>query len=124
MKINNFSVIFMTAAVLAILLLVSGCGSKSSAANVNTAPSQPGNTNTAIQAKVSSGVSGDVDFYALEITHSGNPNCFLSACDCQCYPIKNVPLTARQTSCATDCNDAYGITGCRFTNYQCVTLKN
>ena len=124
MKIKNFSVIFMIAAVLSVLLLASGCGSKSTATNANTAAGQPGNTNTASQVKVSSEVSKDVDFNALEVTHSGDPNCFLSACDCQCYPKKNVPLTARQTSCATDCNDVYSITGCRYTNCQCVKLKN
>jgi hypothetical protein len=116
MNIKIFSIL----AVLA-LLLVSGCGNKNTS-NVNTASAQAGNTNTASQVKVSSEVSKEVDFYALEITHSGDPNCFLSACDCQCYPIKNVPLTARQTSCATDCNNVYGVTGCRFTNYQCVTV--
>lgn len=108
-----------------VLLLACGCGSKSSATNANAASGQPvSNERPMAQAAASSESSSDIDFNALEVTHSGDSNCFLSACDCQCYPKKNVPLTARQTSCATDCNDVYGITGCRLTNYQCVTLES
>ncbi|MBD3313876.1 hypothetical protein GF345_05535 [Candidatus Woesearchaeota archaeon] len=58
----------------------------------------------------------------LEITPSGDDKCFLSPCDCNCYPVKNVPVHAKRPTCAFDCRSEYGITGCRFTNFQCTTI--
>lgn len=66
---------------------------------------------------------GDVDLKSLEITPSGDAQCFLSPCDCQCYKIENVPLNKRKTTCGTDCADTYGTKGCQFTNFQCATLN-
>ncbi|MFC1753431.1 hypothetical protein ACFL96_08565 [Thermoproteota archaeon] len=63
------------------------------------------------------------EFKALEITPSGDDRCFLSPCDCQCYPIPNVPTTAKKPTCGIDCQDAYGATGCQFTNYQCFVTE-
>jgi len=63
------------------------------------------------------------DYSNLEVTPSGDPKCFLSPCDCNCYVIPNVPPTKKKPTCAINCKAEYGITGCRFTNYQCTALK-
>ncbi|HLC46889.1 MAG TPA: hypothetical protein VJI75_04060 [Candidatus Nanoarchaeia archaeon] len=64
-----------------------------------------------------------VDFNSLEVTPSGDPKCFLSPCDCNCYVIPNVPQNKRSPLCADSCADTQGIKGCRFTNFQCATIK-
>lgn len=64
------------------------------------------------------------DLRDIEITPSGDPNCFLSPCDCNCYPIKNVPLTAKKPMCAMNCRQQYGISGCVFREYRCSAVQS
>ena len=63
------------------------------------------------------------DLKSKEITPSGDPNCFLSPCDCNCYQVKNVPLTARKVTCGMNCRTEYGVTGCLYRGDKCVALK-
>ena len=63
------------------------------------------------------------DMKKLEITPSSDPSCFLSPCDCNCYNVKNVPLTAKKATCAMDCQQQYGINGCVYRGDKCVALK-
>lgn len=65
--------------------------------------------------------AGDVK--AREITPSGDPKCFLSPCDCNCYYITNVPLTAKKVTCGLNCRAEYSITGCLYRGDKCVALK-
>lgn len=112
------------AIVLMILVVSMGC-SKEPNTNVNEKSSQPTTVKTSTTPVVSEKTSKTTadEYRQLEITPSGEPKCFLSPCDCNCYPIPNVPLTAKRSTCATDCKEVYGVTGCRFTNFQCYALK-
>lgn len=63
------------------------------------------------------------DVRALQITPSGDSQCFLSPCDCNCYVIKNVPLHAKKPMCATNCRQEYGISGCVFGGVTCSAIQ-
>ncbi len=67
--------------------------------------------------------SDPAEIKAKEITPSGDPKCFLSPCDCNCYFITNVPLTAKKVTCGLNCRAEYGITGCLYRGDKCVALK-
>ena len=111
---------------LALLLAVAGCSSESSQDSEEQAVSQDTPAEESSGKPSTSDVmeenSPEEELKMLEVTPSGDEKCFLSPCDCNCYPIKNVPLTARKPTCATNCEETYGISGCRFTNYQCYAL--
>lgn len=112
--------------ILASLILVglSGCG-EDEASPAAVQSSQPAAQTATSQPAAQETASSDPNavYRELEITPPGDERCFLSPCDCVCYPIPNVPKTAMKATCASDCREEMGITGCRFTNYQCVTTK-
>lgn len=122
-------VFVLTILLLAVVALLAGCSSKGS-----TGDSTGSSVSTVEQAQQGEGAAYyekseplenvDVDdLRKLEITPSGDQNCFLSPCNCNCYLIKNVPLTAKKPMCAVDCKDLYGIKGCTFSGYSCSAVK-
>lgn len=108
-----------------LILAFAGCSPKETSSNTvpasDSAQTEAPSTSVAPQAPAAK-ADPYQEYRDLEITPSGDGKCFLSPCDCNCYPIPNVPLNAKKPTCATDCKNIYGITGCRFTNYQCYTL--
>ena len=105
-----------------LVIAISGCSDeKTSSAAADQKTSQTAQQ-TSPQTTEQASSDPAAEYRQLEITPSGDSKCFLSPCDCVCYPIPNVPKTAKKPTCAVDCNAEYGKTGCRFTNYQCVTL--
>ena len=123
MKIRHVLAIMI--AVCAILL--AGCSDKGDAV---TSSSQQAAQQTASQDETYSEKSVPLenvdvnDLRSIEITPSGDPDCFLSPCDCNCYPVKNVPLHAKKAMCATNCRQEYGISGCVFREYRCSAIQS
>ena len=114
--------------IILILILFTGCSDKNTpyvpttVNGVTQEPADPGFKPEVIEeTKTEEDVNSE--YRDLEITPSGDEKCFLSPCDCQCYPIPNVPKTAKKPTCAVDCKEIYEVSGCRFTNYQCVVLN-
>ena len=130
MRILNKTKIAILISFLLIALLVFGCGGDKDASSMKTSEPQ-GSAVKIDENAVSVGDQGgspllseqDIDFRDLEVTPSGEPKCFLSPCDCNCYMIPNVPANKRKATCATDCSDEYGVNGCQYTNLKCATIK-
>lgn len=118
---KTHTMIALLSALALTILLLAGCSEDIQTVETGSAGSS--GSAPAEDTTASGGDSGGDSLKSLEITPSGDDKCFLSPCDCNCYPVKNVPLTARKATCAINCREVYGVTGCRFTNYQCVTLE-
>jgi len=105
-----------------VVLFLAGCGEKEAdvaSPEPQTQATLPTST-TPVEPEVP--IDPVAELMALEITPSGHDKCFLSPCDCVCYMVQNVPKDAKEATCAIDCESIYDITGCDFTNFQCVTL--
>ncbi|MCX8147218.1 MAG: hypothetical protein N3D84_02000 [Candidatus Woesearchaeota archaeon] len=112
------AVFFAIALVVIAAALLLGCSKK----NTQTSEFKPINN---ANAKVNEAVPQSVydEYRDFEVVPSGEEQCFLSPCDCVCYVIPNVPNTAKKVGCAINCTKTYGIKGCKFTNYQCFSVK-
>jgi len=112
---------------IALIVLVIGCSEDKAPDTATTAP-----TTTQPEPAVTTGTETSVpledmdidELRSLEITPSGDPECFLSPCDCNCYLTKNVPLTQKRPMCASNCKDEYGINGCVFREYRCSAIQS
>ncbi|MBU0535336.1 MAG: hypothetical protein KKE20_00055 [Nanoarchaeota archaeon] len=108
--------------VMALAIILAGCGGKAAEQPASLQTPITANENPAVQQPVPQN-DPVAELRDIEITPSGNEKCFLSPCDCTCYMVQNVPKDKKLSTCAINCRDIYGISGCDFTNFQCVTLK-
>lgn len=112
------TIILVIVVLASVLLVTSGCKEESAPSTAKPAGQSPSQAQTdAVPAEVYN------EYRDLEVVPSGDQKCFLSACDCVCYTIPNVPASAKKVGCATNCTKTYRIKGCRFTNYQCFSVK-
>lgn len=101
--------------------MLSGCSGKKYAATTSTNEGIQGTDYSEKSVPLENSDAQDVK--KLEITPSGDAACFLSPCDCNCYGIKNVPLTAKKVTCGLDCMQEYGIKRCTHNGDKCVAVK-
>lgn len=102
-----------------ILLSIAGCSGSSKSSTTQTKVDEKPYSEQSVPL---SGTTTDV-LRDMEITPSGDPKCFLSPCDCNCYAVERVPATAKKVTCGLNCREMYKINGCVFRNYECSALK-
>ncbi|MFO8015960.1 MAG: hypothetical protein R6U32_02560 [Candidatus Woesearchaeota archaeon] len=112
---------------LLLMMIIPGCSEDSEQKGVDTetADSEGDDSGTdaySERSKPTDDITGE-ELRRIEVTPAGDPHCFLSPCDCNCYKITNVPIRARKVTCATDCEEVYGKKGCKFENSQCKIIK-
>ena len=123
--------IILLIALISSMIIIAGCGGNEPESQMKTSEPTGGGAAKMGDSAVDQGDTSanplikdqGIDFGELEVTPSGDSQCFLSPCDCNCYVIPNVPEPKRKPTCGTDCNEDYGIKGCRFTNYQCAKIE-
>lgn len=114
-----FSAFSLMTCILLSILFIAGCSESSKSSTTQTQVEEKPYSEQTVPL---SGTTTD-ELTDMEITPSGDPKCFLSPCDCNCYKVENVPLTAKKVTCGLNCREMYKINGCVFRNYECSTLK-